>query len=516
MITRLLIFSFLFLITICSHAQREMTKTYYKNGQLESKGSTYTYSIFYDDKRIPEKYKTFGEIQKKDKKWKYWYENGQLRRIEHYKLIIDKNYNDLPDGRWVYFNELGIKYREDIYNKGTLVNSTKEIFQDSKLAGKISLKNGITDTTLYLPFTKEKNLIINPDFDFFYYKPIPIIYHGQNKIEDWIPFWVTPGKYTPDFISNLRYIDVLSYNYLFDMSLPNKFEYVGIALYKESDNYSEFIQGKLITPLIKGKKYCLRTSINLCSYSKYSGSRLAFYFSSFPISVDCKNENTYLPQVIFSNLPVENKSFTTLCGYFIANGGEQTITAGRFSNPENLKVIKRENIPQSLFGLEKSAYYLIDNIELFEIQDTLECYCKRNIIPIDSNINNPNKVYETDLNKLKLGIPVVLENVNFEFDSFMLLNSSNGILNTLLNYLNNNPDIKIGIEGHTDDIGTDDYNIILSINRAKSVYNWLINKGIDSDRLSFTGFGKNRPLYNDSEENHRALNRRVEVRIIKN
>lgn len=67
MITRLLIFSFLFLITICSHAQREMTKTYYKNGQLESKGSTYTYSIFYDDKRIPEKYKTFGEIQKKIK-----------------------------------------------------------------------------------------------------------------------------------------------------------------------------------------------------------------------------------------------------------------------------------------------------------------------------------------------------------------------------------------------------------------------------------------------------------------
>jgi outer membrane protein OmpA-like peptidoglycan-associated protein len=300
------------------------------------------------------------------------------------------------------------------------------------------------------------------------------------------------------------------------MPLPDKFEYVGIALYKESDNYSEFIQGKLITPLIKGKKYCLRTSVNLCSYSRYSGNRLAFYFSSSPVSVNSKNEYTYLPQVTFSNLPVENKSFMTLCDYFIADGGEQTITVGRFSKPENLELIKRENIPQSSFGLELAVYYLIDNIELFEIQDTLECYCKRNIIPIDSIKTKPRELYETDLNKLKQGVPVVLENVNFEFDSFILLNSSEDILNILLNYLNNNPDTRISIEGHTDDIGTEDYNLKLSINRARSVYNWLINEGVDSSRLSFTGFGNSRPLYNDTEEKHRALNRRVEVRIIKN
>jgi len=516
MINRFLIFSFLFLISICAHAQREITKTYYKNGQLESKGPLYTYSIFYEDKKIPKKYKTFGEIQKKDKQWKYWYENGQLSRIEHYKLVTDKNYNDLRDGRWIYFNESGTKYREDLYDNGTLVNSTKEIFLNSVLAGRISIRNGIIDTALFLPFTKEKNLIINPDFDFFYYKPVPIIYNGKDKIEEWIPFWITPGNYTPDFISNLRYINVLGYNYLFDMPLPGKFEYVGIALYKESDNYSEYIQGRLITPLIKGKKYCLRTSVNLCSYSRYSGNRLSFYFSLSPILVDSENENTYSPQVTFSNLPVENKSFSTLCDYFIADGGEQTITVGRFSRPENLELVKRDNIPQSLFGLEKAVYYLIDNIELFEIQDTLECSCKGNIIPIDSIKTKPTEVYETDLNKLKQGVPVVLENVNFEFDSFILLNSSEEILNILLNYLNNNPEIRISIEGHTDDTGTEDYNLRLSINRARSVYNWLIEKGADSNRLSFTGYGKSRPLFNDAEEKHRALNRRVEVRIIKN
>jgi len=85
-----------------------------------------------------------------------------------------------------------------------------------------------------------------------------------------------------------------------------------------------------------------------------------------------------------------------------------------------------------------------------------------------------------------------------------------------LTYLENNPEIKIGIEGHTDDIGTEEYNDELSVNRAKAVYTWLINKGIDANRLSFTGFGKSRPIFNKKDEEHRALNRRVEVRINKN
>ncbi len=508
------ILGILLLISIRTDGQRELIKTYYKDGKLESKGSLYTYSYFYGDKRIPRKYKA-GQIQKKEKEWKYWYPNGQVRRIENFKLVKDKNFNDLPHGKWVYFNEYGTRYREETYDNGKLVNTIKEIYQDSKLAGRVSIKNGISDTTFFLPFIKDKNLIINPDFDFFYYKPVLITYHGNTKIEDWIPFWTTPGYYTPDFISDSRYIDVFSYSYLFDMPLPNKFQYVGIALYKESDNYSEYIQGKLITPLMNGKMYCLRTSINLCSYSKYSVNQLSFYLSPSPISVDGTNENSFSPQISFSRLPFENKQFTTLCDYLIADGGEQYITIGRFSKPEILKIIKRDNITQGSFGLEKSAYYLIDKIELFEIKDTMECHCKINRTISDTIINKPEEIYETDLNKLKNGIPVVLENVNFEFDSFVLLRSSEEILNTLRNYLNNNPDIRISIEGHTDDIGTVEYNLELSINRAKSVYNWLIIKGIESKRLSFTGFGKSRPLYYDTEEKYRALNRRVEVRIIK-
>lgn len=512
-----LIFVFIFFLNCDSLAQRAKIKTYYKNGQLESKGFLYTYSIYNNIKSLPKKFRFFGEIKKRDKEWRYWYQNGQLSRIENYKVIKDRNPNDLPDGKWTYFNEQGIKYREDTYLDGTLINSTKEIYRDSQLAGKITIRNGIPDTSLIIPFSSGKNLIINSGFDYFYYKPVQVIYNGQTQIEEWIPFWVTPCMVTPDYISNLRNIDRLNYNYLLDSQLPEKYNYVGIALYKEAENYSEYIQGRLREPLIKGRKYCLKTSVALSSYSGFTVDRLAFNFSSSPVTITKENEVTLSTPVIFDDLPGQTVKFLTLCDFFIAKGAEQFITIGRFSQPDKLKIGRRENIPQSPFGLEKSAYYLIDEIDLYEIQDTSECYCKVSEAIEDVNKLKPvndNRVLETDLNRLKQGIAVILENVNFEFNSYGLIPEDESVLQTLLKYLNDNPEIRIKIAGHTDDIGTEQYNLDLSINRAKSVYNWLIDKGIASNRLEYTGFGKRMPLFRESDKKHRELNRRVEVKII--
>lgn len=515
---RILIITFIIISCFESSGQRKMTKTYYKNGKLESAGFVYKYPIFYDVK-MPPKMQKFGDIEKKGKVWKYWYQNGQLSRIENYKFIKDKNPYDLPNGKWTYFNERGKKYREDSYLNGILINSIKEIYKDSQLVGEITLRNGVIDTILNTPLTLGINLVINPEFDYFYYKPVPVIYDGKSKIDDWIPFWVTPGNYTPDYLSNLRTIDVLSNYYLFDFPLPDKFSYAGLGLYREKEPYSEYIQGKLIKPLSKGQKYCIRVSIALPSYSGFSINRLAFHLSTNAIAIDQSNESSFLPQVILSTLTVDNKRFVTLCDYFIAEGGEQYISIGRFISQDKLKIIRRENIPQSQFGIEESAYYLLDNVDLHEIKDTMECYCKNNIIQNDTVSIIPNKdtpMIETDLNKLKPGNSVILKNVNYEFNSYVLLPEADTILKTLLTYLIYNPKIRILISGHTDDIGSEEYNLELSINRATAVYNWLINNGIESDRLKFTGFGKSHPLFKDTDEKIRALNRRVEVKILDN
>jgi OOP family OmpA-OmpF porin len=509
--------SIFLLICFESSGQREKIKTYYKNGQLESEGFRYSYPVFYDVKMKNPEWQKSGGIVKKGKEWKYWYQNGQLSRIENYKFIKDKNPHDLPNGNWEYFNENGVKYRVESYLEGVLINSNKEIYRDSKLVGKITLQNGIIDTSLVIPLTSGKNLIINPDFEYYYYKPVPITYNGRTKIDEWIPFWVTPGKYTPDYLSNLRSIDVLSNNHVFDFTLPEKFTYAGFALYKKSDPYSEYIQGKLVYPLVKGQKYCIKVSIALTSYSGFSVNQIAFHLSPIPISINEKNESTYIPQVRLSIKTVDNKNFTTLCDYFVAVGGEKYISIGRFSSAGKLESVQRANIPKTDFGIENSAYYFIDNVVLNEIQDTKECYCNNSILQEDSvkliTYTEPD-IIGTDLTKLKLGNSVILKNVNFEFNSFKLLPISDTILKTLLTFLIDNPKIKLVISGHTDDIGTEEYNLELSISRAKSVYNWLINNGIDSTRLDYKGFGKSVPLYKETDERFRALNRRVEVKII--
>jgi outer membrane protein OmpA-like peptidoglycan-associated protein len=514
-IYHILIIGFI-LVPINLSGQHKTEETHYTNGKIKSKGSTYTYPIYYDKKVTGKKHQYFGELVKREKEWKYWFQNGQIERIENYKLIKNDDPIDLPHGLWTYFNYQGIKYREDIYKAGKLDYGDREIYSDAGLAGKISVTNGIPDTSLLHPLTKQNNLILNPDFDYYFYKPVPIIYHGKDRIEAWVPYWTTPGKFTPDYISNLRFIDVLDYSYLFDYKLPEKFNYIGFALFKDDDDYSEYIQGKLTGPLIKDKTYCFKISINPTRFTKYLVNRLACHFSPNPVMVNDTNENSFSPQVSFSSLPTESKSFMTLCDYFTAIGGEMFLTIGRFIKKEDLSVTVKDSFPQSQFNLDKSSYYLIDGVELLEIDDSLECNCRTIIDKLPLTLKQPDTVllkHPTHYNELKEGKAVVLNSVNFDFDSYILLESSEDELISFYQFLIENSQLRFSINGHTDNMGTDEYNHELSIKRAKSVYNWLINKGIQPSRLEYQGFGKKQPLVNSTDDKSMAINRRVEVQI---
>ena len=78
-----------------------------------------------------------------------------------------------------------------------------------------------------------------------------------------------------------------------------------------------------------------------------------------------------------------------------------------------------------------------------------------------------------------------------------------------MEFLIENPSIKLELQGHTDNIGKDKENQILSENRAKEVYNYLINNGISASRLSYKGFGPSRPIASNETEAGRAKNRRT-------
>lgn len=128
------------------------------------------------------------------------------------------------------------------------------------------------------------------------------------------------------------------------------------------------------------------------------------------------------------------------------------------------------------------------------------------------------KPYTIDvpLKPIKVGETVVLKNIFFETDKFELKNESKVELNKLINLLKQNPILKIEISGHTDNVGNDKYNFNLSENRAKTVYEYLITNGIAKTRLSYKGYGLNKPIDTNDTETGKANNRRTEFKVISN
>lgn len=101
--------------------------------------------------------------------------------------------------------------------------------------------------------------------------------------------------------------------------------------------------------------------------------------------------------------------------------------------------------------------------------------------------------------------------INFETGKADIKPESKPIIEQIVAMLKQNPDLKVSIEGHTDNVGSDKSNQILSENRAKSVMNALIADGIDKSRLSSKGWGATKPVGDNSTEDGRYKNRRVEI-----
>lgn len=124
------------------------------------------------------------------------------------------------------------------------------------------------------------------------------------------------------------------------------------------------------------------------------------------------------------------------------------------------------------------------------------------------------KYIEIGLDKPTVGNTVTLQNVFFDTDKYDLKPESFYELNKLVDFLKNNPTLRIELGGHTDNAGKEPHNLELSQNRAMAIVKYLVSKGIDNSRLTAKGYGSSKPCVpNDSKENM-AKNRRTEFKII--
>ncbi|UYZ64185.1 OmpA family protein [Hymenobacter weizhouensis] len=118
------------------------------------------------------------------------------------------------------------------------------------------------------------------------------------------------------------------------------------------------------------------------------------------------------------------------------------------------------------------------------------------------------------LEPVRAGRSIVLNNLFFDTKQYELKPKSRTELNRLVGFMKQYPEVQVEISGHTDDVGSDEDNLALSQNRAKSVYSYLVSQGVKADRLRYRGYGETKPLMANDSESHRQQNRRIELRIL--
>jgi outer membrane protein OmpA-like peptidoglycan-associated protein len=149
------------------------------------------------------------------------------------------------------------------------------------------------------------------------------------------------------------------------------------------------------------------------------------------------------------------------------------------------------------FSASAEGYISInENIDLTQLTEFKEIKKDLKLVPIEK------------------GEKVSINNIFFEFGKEGLLPESFPELNRLVKLMITNPNLKIRIEGHTDNIGNDKNNLLLSENRTLSVMNYLVENSIESNRLETKGYGKTKPKANNNTEEGRQQNRRVEIVIL--
>ena len=132
---------------------------------------------------------------------------------------------------------------------------------------------------------------------------------------------------------------------------------------------------------------------------------------------------------------------------------------------------------------------------------------------IGHNDKNPFDILAS-LQPIAVGNKVVLKNIFFDTNKWDIKDESKTELKKLMDFLELNPTVHIEISGHTDNVGTAQSNQVLSENRAKSVYQYLLTNGVQADRLVYKGYGQTQPIApNDNDEN-RSKNRRMEFKIV--
>lgn len=358
-----------------------------------------------------------------------------------------------------------------------------------------------------------QNLVPNPSFEDF------IDFSGKTN-SGWHKIQNTD---TPDYFNFDRHKPV---NNVFDKYIGGTQPKTGTAFVgffclrsnpqRNVKNVREYIGTTLINTLEKDSLYKVEISLCLDAESNAAIKNFGLIFSTNSLEFN-KDYQLFSakPQIEFTlSYPDKGAGWITVSSFYKATGNEKCIIIGNFKN-DKATVFKKLSVNKEkgkdkkwdLQIAETASYYYMDDIVIEKTNIT------KDAIPVEQNFSSE-KEDTLNLDKIEIDSAIVLENILFEFNRTELLPESYTEINKLLRLMVNNPQIIVKLEGHTDNAGSYDFNIRLSIARAESVVRYLIEKGISPRRIESAGYGFTQPLAANDTEEGRKINRRVTFKII--
>jgi outer membrane protein OmpA-like peptidoglycan-associated protein len=314
-----------------------------------------------------------------------------------------------------------------------------------------------------------QNLVVNSSFENRRVTPAQL---GTDNLAFFgLLNWSQPTMGTADYFFRKDAISGMQiYPYAGNQLPSTGNAYVGIISWVPGREYREYLTGELNTAPEKGKTYSFKMKISTGKLCPYFVENLGVYFSKAKIvDKSTKFALKRIPHIMLnvSQVMENGEKWTLVESTFIATGEEKYFTLGNFENDSNITV-KTKNIPKKECPYN---YYYIDDVV---------------IEPVSGSI-------------------LIFKDIQFDFDKTTLKPESYISLYTVVAKLKQNPTLKVTVNGYTDSVGTESYNVKLSKDRAKVVADYLISSGISKDRVSYNGYGSSKPISSDP-----SINRRVE------
>ncbi len=340
-----------------------------------------------------------------------------------------------------------------------------------------------------------ENLVPNPGFEEYSDEPSGWYYSGKD-FSRVAMFWTSPTAASPDIYgpkveipkswSAVGFGKVKAYQ---------GSSYAGITVYgcdKGKPHCREYVQVQLTEPLVPGQRYgftCMLAHLQKSVMVRNIG----LWFSEHEIEEGAHDPILKNPILSLDKyLPSDGKWYRWT-GQFVAEKSSSFLIIGNFKTDEDSQV------KMPFRGDLRYGYYYLDEVRLFKIPPI--------IIPppMDSTLANfiP-----------KPGQIVTLSRIYFEHDRTDFMPRALIQLDQLWAFLNKYPTMHVEIIGHTDNVGSTEYNKQLSIRRSEAVVNWLVKKGVKKERLSSSGFGSTQPISTNFTSLGRSQNRRVEIKVI--